>query len=124
MPRGGNRGGCDGAGRAPAAASAGALDGTAGTWIGLCCRRGAVGRAVSAWETNAPCARRGVGGSEERNSMSPRPSSRSEPTASRIVRESTCDATAKAMRLALIGGGTVAEEHVERGEGGAGGEGE
>ena len=49
--------------------------------------------------------RLGLAASVAMNSMSPRPSSFSAPTPSMIVRESTCDETAKAMRvgkLALI----------------------
>jgi hypothetical protein len=54
---------------------------------------------------NAPWARIGLGASIGRYSMSPRPSNRSAPAISRIVRESTCELTANAMRegmLALI----------------------
>ena len=51
---------------------------------------------------SAPCARTGFGASIGRYSMSPRPSSRSAPPMSRIVRESTCELTAKAMREGMF----------------------
>ena len=58
--------------------------------------------AISLSEMNTPCARIGFARSGRSTSMSPRPRSFSAPVISKIVRESTADAMAKAIRAGMF----------------------
>ncbi len=57
---------------------------------------------ISLSDTNTPCARIGAARSGRSTSMSPRPSSFSAPVWSRMVRESTAEAVANAMRAGMF----------------------
>ena len=57
---------------------------------------------TSSSDTNAPCTRIGFGAPEGLKSISPFPKSFSAPALSKMVRESTCDETAKEIRLGIF----------------------